>query len=203
METTDKQQALAEEILSDARRQAERAVSRAKRRGESILKTAKGHADDTKQRAADAAEAKAERNAATIMADVPYQEQVRILGVREEVLARLFAESLDALQALPPAEMLDVLAALSAEAISAIGGDRVVIELSAEDAEQFGPQLAERVGDVAVEIAASAEVAGGGVIVRSASGPKMVDNSFATRLRRCRESLRGRIADMTFGDESE
>ena len=203
MDTTDKQQALANEILSDARRQVERAVDRANRRTKSILKTANAHADDTKQKAADAAEEKAERNAATIMADVPYQEQVRILCVKEEVLGRMFTESLDALQALPPDEMLDVLAALSAEAISAIGGDRFVVELCAEDAERLGPQLATRLGDVAVEIAASAEVAGGGVIVRSASGPKMVDNSFATRLRRCREDLRGRIADMTFGDESE
>lgn len=203
MDTTDKQQALADEILSDARRQAERAVTRAKRRGDSILKAARTHAGDAKQKAAEAAEAKAERNAATIMADVPYQEQVRTLGVKEDVIGQLFTESLDTLRALPPDEMLDVLAALSMEAISSIGGERFVIELSAEDAERLGPRLAARVGDVAVEIAASPEVAGGGVIVRSASGPKMVDNSFATRLRRCRESLRGRVAEMVFGDESE
>lgn len=203
MEATNKQQALADEILSDARRQAERAVGRAKRRGESILKTARARADDTDQKATEAAEKKAERNAATIMADVPYQEQVRILSVKEDVIGRVFAESLDALRALPPDKMLDVLAALSVEAISLIGGERFVIELSGEDAERFGPQLATRVGSVAVEITASPEVAGGGVIVRSASGPKMVDNSFATRLRRCRDDLRGQTADMVFGDESE
>ena len=211
MEADNRQQALADEILSDANRQAERTVGRAKRRAESILKTARSRAEDTKQKAAEAAAKKAEHNAATVMADVPYQEQVRILGVKEEVVGRLFADALDALHALPGDEMLEILVSLSVEAVLLLDGDEFVLEVSAEDAEQFGSQLADRVaadagkakrGDVAVKIAASAE-ATGGVIVRSASGPKMVDNSFATRLGRCREALRGRIAEMMFGDDSE
>jgi vacuolar-type H+-ATPase subunit E/Vma4 len=211
MEADNRQQALADEILSDANRQAERTVGRATRRAESILKTARSRAEDTKQRAAEAAAKKAERSAATVMADVPYQEQVRILGVKEEVIGRLFADAPDALHALPRDEMLEILVGLSVEAVSLLDGGEFIIEVSAEDAERFGSQLAGRIaaatgkakgGDVAVTIAASDEAAGG-VIVRSASGPKMVDNSFATRLGRCREALRGRIAEMMFGDDSE
>ena len=79
-------------------------------------------------------------------------------------------------------------------------------------AEQFGPRLAEQAAakageaagrNITAETAVSQEVAGGGVLVKSADGPEMVDNSFATRIRRCRHDLRGKIAETVFGDGSE
>jgi len=212
MDEDNRRQALADEILSDARRQAGRKTGRAKRRAESILKNARSQAEEIEQRAAEAAERKAERNAATVLADVPYQEQVRALRVKDDVVGRLFAESLEALDALPPGEMLSVLAGLSVEAICLMQGGRFVLELRAEDAAQFGSEFAGQVAadarkvtgrDITVEIAVSPEVKDGGVIVRSASGPEMVDNSFAARIRRCRQRLRGEIAGIVFGDGSE
>jgi len=212
MDENDRQQALADEILSDARRQAGRKTGRAKRTAESVLKNARSQAEEIERRATEAAEQKAERAAATVMADLPYQEQVRILRVKDDVVGRLFAESLEALEALPAGEMLPVLAGLTGEAIGLMPGGRFVLELRAEDAEQFGGELARQAAadakkvtgrDITVEIATSPEVTGGGVIVRSADGPKMVDNSFAARIRRCRQRLRGEIAEIVFGDGSE
>jgi len=212
MDEDNRRQALADEILSDARHQAGRKTGRAKRRAESILKSARAQAEEIERAASEAAEQKAERNAATVLADVPYQEQVRALRVKDDVVARLFTESLEALEALPAGEMLSVLAGLSVEAIGLMQGDRFVLELRAEDAEQFGAKLAGQVAadarkvtgrDIAAEAAVSPEVTGGGVIVRSADGPKMVDNSFAARIRRCRQRLRGEIAEIVFGDGSE
>lgn len=212
MDEYNRRQALADEILSDARRQADRKTGRAKRRAESILKNARSQAEDIERTAAEAAEQKAERNAATILADVPYQEQVRALGVKDDVVARLFTESLEALGALPAGDMLSVLAGLSVEAIGLMQGDRFVLELRAEDAEQFGSELAGQVAaaarkvtgrNVAAEVAVSPEVKDGGVIVKSANGPEMVDNSFGTRIRRCRQRLRSEIAEIVFGDGSE
>lgn len=212
MDENDRQQALADEILSDARRQADRKTGRAKRTAESVLKNTRSQAEEIERTATEAAEQKAERAAATVMADLPYQEQVRALRAKDDVVGRLFADSLEALEALPPGEMLSILAGLSVEAIGLMQGGRFVLELRAEDAERFGGELAGQAADdakkvtgrdITVEIATSPEVTGGGVIVRSADGPKMVDNSFAARIRRCRQRLRGEIAAIVFGDGSE
>ncbi|MFH1732407.1 MAG: V-type ATP synthase subunit E family protein [Planctomycetota bacterium] len=212
MDENNRQQALADEILSDARRQAGRKTGRAKRTAESILRNARSQAEEIERTATEAAERKAERAAATVMADLPYQEQARILRAKDDVVGRLFADSLEALEALPPGEMLSILAGLTVEAIGLMPGGRFVLELRAKDAEQFGAELDGQAAaetrrttgrDITVEIATSPELTGGGVIVRSADGPKMVDNSFAARIRRCRQRLRGEIAEIVFGDGSE
>lgn len=212
MDEHSKEQALAEEILADARRQAERKVGRARKRAEQILQSARSQIEDIEEKAAEAAAEKVARETQTIMADVPHQEQVRTLQVKAEVIARVFAESLEALKAQMGSDAPAVLARLSSDAISLMPGRRFILEVGARDAEQYGTRLAEETvaevertqnQKVTAEVAVSPEITDGGVIVKSADGPQMVDNSFATRLRRAQESLRSQIAEIIFGDESE
>ncbi len=211
MAEQERQRALADEILSDARRQAERKVGRAERRANGILSGAQSQADTVRAEAVAAAEARADQQAATILADVPHQEQARALRVKDEAVGRLFADALDATRALREDEMLSVLVGLSAEAIALMPGNRFVLCVGAADAERFGDKLAAQIaaqagktkgGAVDVQVVPHADVTGG-VIVRSADGPERVDNSFAERARRELAKLRSHVAQMIYGDASE
>jgi len=198
-----KERALAEEILSDARRQADRKVDRAKKRAERLLRNAGTQAEEVKRKADAAARERAERQGRRVLADLPHQEQVRTLRVKEEVVGRIFDEALEAARTVGEGESLAALVRLSRDAAAAMNGDRFMVELSPADADRFGRAVAERLAaeGVAVEVAPSADVPGG-VVVRTGNGRQMVDNTFATRVQRVRPRLRAQIAEQIFGDEA-
>ncbi len=207
-----KEQALADEILADARRQAERKLIRAKKTAERIVKSATSRVEVIMGRAVKAAEETLQHRAKMILADVPHQEQVRIIRVKEQVIGRLFSESLAALRSRKGYDVMSVLVRLGCDAIACLPGDSFVVRAAARDVAALGGELAERtvaeVGktqnrDVTVEIVPSDELSDGGVIVQTADGRRMVDNSFATRMRRTRGRLRRRIAERIFGEGSE
>jgi len=207
-----KEQALADEILADASRQAERKLSRAKKTAERILKSANSQVEVILERAVKGAEEKLQHRAEMILADVPHQEQVRIIRVKDEVIDQLFSESLAALQSRESYDVLSVLVRLSCDAIACLPGDGFVLHVAAQDVAAPGGELAERtvgeVGktqnrDITVTVAPSDDLPDGGVIVQTADGRRMVDNSFATRVRRTRGRLRRRIAEGIFGEGSE
>lgn len=210
MAEESKKDALAEEIMNDARRQAERKLNRARRSAERIVKSAESRTKAVEQKAVEEAEAQLEREAKMILADIPHQEQVRRLKVKDVVIGRLVAESLDLLRS--RADILPALVRLSSEAVANMDGDSFVLEVSERDAAGLGGPLAEKTIDevkkarnrsITVRVVASAERNDGGVVVKSADSAQMVDNSFGTRMRRARQGLRGRIAQLIFGEEPE
>ena len=198
-----KERALAEEILSDARRQADRKVERAKKRSERLLRNAGTQAEEVEREADAAARERAERQCRRVLADLPHQEQVRTLRVKEEVVERIFDEALEAARTVGEGESLAALVRLSRDAAAPMNGDRFVVELSPADADRFGRAVAERLAaeGVTAEVAPSAEVPGG-VVVRTGDGRQVVDNTFATRVQRVRPLLRAQIAEQIFGDEA-
>ncbi len=204
-----KEQALAGEILADARRQAERKLAQARRRGDRALEAARAKGTETEQRVLAAAAERLERDRARMLADIAHQEQVRTLQVKDEVIQELFTQALETLRQ-RKGDVLRVLVRLSVDAIAHLPGDRLELEVARLDAESFSAALGEQVAagvraahgrGVRIEVVASDELPAGGVIVRSAEG-RMIDNSFAARMRRTAPALRDRIAELIFGESS-
>jgi len=209
--TERKEQALAEEVLADARRQAERKLEAARRDAERILAGARAQADGTEKEALAAVEKRLNRETNTLLADLPHQERVRALRVKQEVILGLFREVVAGLPSRRDYDVGSVLAGLSASAISEMGGSDFVLEVAPPDATRLGPELEARTAaevgrssgrQVSVRVAPSSAVSEGGVVVRSSDGRQMVDQSFATRTRRLEEQLRGEIAKILFGDQA-
>lgn len=202
-----KENALADEILGDARRQAERKIASAKRTAERIVKTAQSQTEGARQEATRAAEQKLAHERELILAGVPHQRQIRELRVKSEVIDRLFAEAMESMKSADKSERLALLAHLSSGAISAMPGDSFTLEVAPNDAQELGRHLADKVKQVAgrnIEITVvPSEKVDGGVIARTADGRHMVDNSFATRLRRVPQELQTKIAEILFGDSPE
>jgi len=211
-----KQQALAQEILADAERQADRHRQRAERSAARIIKSATTRMKDLETKVTEEARARLERETTRILADIPHQEQVRKLRVKNDVIAGLSAETLDAFQAGQLGDALPVLVRLSSDAIAHLDGDRFVLEVTREDAEKWAEPLAQETTQkvqagqaraVTVEVVVSSDGrTDGGVVVRSADptgAGQIVDNSFTTRMRRGQQRLRARIADLIFGGSEE
>jgi len=205
---TDPQRVLTEEILADARRQAERAIARANREAKEITGKAQAQADAERQERLAAARDEADRRRRLALATVPI-EVARMRAERAEVvLQSIYDEARRRLGAREGFDYRETVAALAADAGKRLQGDAVVLELAAADAEALGADLADdvrrRVGRDGLEIRVAADPAGisGGVIVRDAEGRQFWDNSLEGRLKRFWPMLRPQIAAQVAPDEA-
>jgi len=203
------QDVLREEILADARRQAERTVHRAERDAEDALQKARKEADADHASRLDAARREAERRRNLVLAAVPVEE-ARMRAQRiEEVLDAIRDEARRRLAERGGEEYRRTLVRLAAEAVSIMAGERFVLELGAADLKTVGNGLADdvrkAVGRQGLQIAVAPEPADieTGIIVRDDDGRQVVDNSLAARLERLWPALRLAIGARLVPDEPE
>jgi vacuolar-type H+-ATPase subunit E/Vma4 len=179
---------LREEILADAVRQAERMVRKAEREAKALVAKVTDESEQERRSKLAAAEATAERQRILTLATVPIEigrsratrVERELLALRDQVRERLLAR-----QGFAYGETLERLAA---EALARMEGDAFVLELSANDLQQFGASLAgavaARVGRPHVTLTVSDEPAkiAGGVIVRDPQGRPLLRNKIAEHL---------------------
>ena len=204
----DPQKVLTDEILADARRQAERSVTRAKRDAKEVLDKAQAQAEAERAERLAAARDEADRRRRLALATVPVEVARMRARKAEAALQTICDEARRRLLAREGFDYREAVVALAADAAGRLEGDAVVLELAAADAEVLGPDLADavrrRVGrdGLAVSIAAEAADIAGGVIVRDAEGRQVWDNSLDGRLKRFWPMLRREIAPYVAPDEA-
>lgn len=194
------QEVLRNEIIADARRQAERLTRRAQDDADAVLKKAEAEAQEVRRGLVEAARAEAAHHRDLVLATVPIQEarlraertEVAIQAVRDEVADRLARR-----------EGFDVrrtLVDLAADALSHMVGDRFVLEMSTADRQAFGDAGAEEVRSrlgrpgVTVTLAPGNDRIVGGVVVRDEAGRQVWDNRLAARLDRLWPVMRPQVA---------
>ena len=203
------QDVLREEILADARRQAERAVRRAEREAEDALQKARKEAEADRASRLDAARREAERRRNLILAAVPVEEARMRARRTEEVLDAIRDEARRRLAERGGEEYRRTLVRLAAEAVSNMAGERFVLELGAADLKAVGNGLADdvrkAVGREGLQIAVAPQPADieAGIIVRDDDGRQVVDNSLAARIERLWPALRLAIGARLVPDEPE
>lgn len=198
---------LSDEILKDAQTKAERILKRAERDARKITETATNEAAAAAERVLELARQRAERTAQNILATVDIEARRLLLAAQEAELDKLFEAARQRLAAREGYDYPAVLAALAAQAIRAMGADPVVLELAEADralaTDAWLADVRRRVGrDVAIAISQDSSGIDGGVVVRSADGRLVYDNSFSARLRRLRPELRREVAARVFGDRA-
>ena len=194
---------LAEEILADAARKAERARQRGEREARSITGKATREAAEAAERTLAVAQERADRLKAAVMATLGADIQRDLLEAREAELDKLFDAARQRLADKGGYDYAAVLAGLAAQAIEAMDADHVTIELCEQDralaTDAWLDGVRRRVGrSVTIEVSANHAPITGGVIVRSADGRLLYDNSFAARLARLKPELRRRVAARLF-----
>ncbi|MGB2998945.1 MAG: V-type ATP synthase subunit E family protein [Phycisphaerae bacterium] len=200
---------LREEILADARHQAERTLRRAKRDAENLVKQAQAGADKARQERLAAARTEAERRHNLILAAIPIEE-ARMRAARiEDILNRVREEARKRLLARDGFDYRETVIRLAAEAISRMAGKRFVLELAERDLGDLGDTLAGEVrrrsdrDELEISVAPEPAKIEGGVVVRDVEGRQVWDDSLAARLERLWPAARRAVASRLFPDEAQ
>ncbi|HUU68618.1 MAG TPA: V-type ATP synthase subunit E family protein [Planctomycetota bacterium] len=196
--------ALIDEILADARKKAGRTVRRAEQESKDIVQKAQSEAEDVRKSAIDAARQRAERQKTIVLATVDIEAQRIEIDARESVIREAFDAAEKRLAERQGFDYAGVLANLVAAAAEAIGGDRFVVTVAERDRKSVElaalQQTVSRKMGRAVTLDSSSDptAISGGVIVYSAEGRRMVDNSFESRMARTYDHLRRQVAQFLF-----
>ena len=196
--------ALIDEILADARKKAGRTVRRAEQESKDIVQKAQSEAEDVRKSAIDAACQRAERQKTIVLATVDIEAQRIEIDARESVIRDAFDAAEKRLAERQGFDYAGVLANLVAAAAEAIGGDRFVVTVAERDRKSVElaalQQTVSRKMGRAVTLDSSSDptAISGGVIVYSAEGRRMVDNSFESRMARTYDHLRRQVAQFLF-----
>ena len=201
---TDPTDKLAEQILADARKQAEPLKKRAEREAEAALHKAQEEAERERLEVIQRAERTAESNTKRMRARADLEVQNIRRQAREQVLIRARERALQKLieMARSP-RYADQLTGLAVAALQAMNGRRFELLMRAEDREPYGAGAAKAASESAerelgrrIELKVSDETidGSGGLIVRSSDGHQVADQTFEARLGRLWAQLRDEIA---------
>jgi vacuolar-type H+-ATPase subunit E/Vma4 len=194
----DNENKLRQELLADAQRQAEQAMGRARAAATNALAVVREEQAQVREKRLQEAQLEAEARARAITARIRHEVQRRWLMLREEGLERLFAEVLPRLERGDGIDRQRSLRQLLQEALEALGPMAVKVRLNPDSAALLTAEALAAVCSLAwpnatppprVERAIDAGLRPG-VVVESADGRLVFDNTYATRLERLRGPLR-------------
>lgn len=192
---------LRDEILADARRQAQRMTRKAEREAQALLDKVKAESEKERQEKLVAAQARADHHRAVALATVPVELGRQLAQRIEQELSKLRERVCQALDHGGCGDDEQSLVNLAAEALAQMEGEIFVLELSSRDLAARGSTLpataARRAGRPELVVTVGTEPADitGGVIVRDPAGRQVWDNSLQARLDRMWLLLRSQIAE--------
>jgi len=199
-------EALAKAIMGDAQRKAERILARGRRDAEKIRVKAKGQADAMRKKTLDQATVRARREASLVKANVEVEARRRALSFREGIVARVLDMAAAKVEADDEADRRRSLVKLSAQAVSAIRADLVVLRVPTRDKSSLGGDfIAEVVREVGreVDICLVGDDIPSGAIAASTDGRQLCDKSLPARMRRLGPQLRVLIARKLFHSQGK
>ena len=204
------EQVLQEEILADARRQAQGAVDRARQEAEALLTKARLEAENDRRVQSQAAQVEAKRRRDLALAAIPVVVGRRRAECIESALNQIRDEAARRLAAREGFDYRQAVIRLAAEALALMEGNRFVLEVSDADNQALGQGWLEEVrrqsGRSGLELSTASantknqvEDSTGrvGVLVRDAEGRQVVDNTLLARLERLWPALRRELAVAT------
>lgn len=193
------QEVLRDEILADARKQADRVRRRAERDAKAIVKKARDEVEAERDARLAEARARADRTRDVVMARVPVDVARMRLERLEEALEAIHDAARRRLAERDGFDYREVVARRAAEALAAMEGEEFVFRLAPADratlADWLPGEAVRRAGREGLRVRVD-EAPGdfeAGILVRDATGRQVWDNSFEARLERLWPGLRREI----------
>ncbi len=197
------QDVLRDEILADAKRQAERVLKQARKEAGEIAEAAATELSAWSSRQLNTARAEAKHRADMILAGLPV-ETGRLRANRiESLLQSIHDEARQQLVSRDGLDQRQMLVNLCAEAIRKMSGNRFSISLPEADRRLLGDREVEAIRlaagrpDLVLEIIGDPESRDAGPVVRGNDGKELCDNRLTERLERLWPELRLKIAAYT------
>jgi vacuolar-type H+-ATPase subunit E/Vma4 len=196
----DPQDVLREEILGDARKQAERALRRAQQDAGALVAKAEAASALERERLLSQARTTAERHTALVLASVPV-EAGRMRAARiETLLQSVHDEARKTLERRAVVLSREDLLGLAANAARSMAGERFVLQISSAEHATLGDGWLGKVRRLAgkpdLEIQLGDDLSEGevGLVLRDDTGRQVVDHRLTARLGRMWPALRIAIA---------
>jgi vacuolar-type H+-ATPase subunit E/Vma4 len=196
---------IVEKILNDGEAQAARVIDGARRSETAEKRKAQGEVEKLRKEVLAQAESKARALRSKEIASAKIEAKRLLLRAREEAVSKVFTAVEREVAKIREnrEEYRRVLISLAVEAISAVGGSRVILRIDENDralmddahVEQIIQGVAKRTGGkITVNLESDPVLHGGGCVAASADGRVIFDNSFRRRLERMKPELRSVIA---------
>ncbi len=195
----DSTELLREEILVEARKEAEELILRARQDAEAFLARAAAEAEEMRRERIDQARKEAARRSELILATVPV-ETGRLRAARvEALLGSVYEEARRRLIERTGFDYREVLVTLASDAIGRMAGNGFTVNLSETDRAVVGDQLAgeieNRVGrPVTITVSFRRDMGESGVVIEDGDGRQVWDNRLTKRLERLWPEMRRFIA---------
>lgn len=193
------QDVLREEILADARKQADRALQRARKEANEIAVKASTELETWRATQLETAQTEAQRRTHTILASLPV-ETGRMRDNRiEALLQSIRDEASQQLDSRTGFDYQQTLVHLSAEALRGMSGTRFSITLAEADRSLLGDAEIEAIKRLAncpdkeLEIISDPDHRDAGFIMRDLTGEELWDNRLTQRLERLWPAMRREI----------
>ncbi|NOZ21835.1 MAG: hypothetical protein GXP25_12205 [Planctomycetes bacterium] len=209
-DASEKKEALSQEILDNARKQAKRKIDRAEREAQRIRDEAEADGRKEADAIRDKAHKRAEMEKTRIGATIPLEVKRRTLAAEEKILDSVLEHALHAAAA--KKNPVKALKALILDAVLVIHENQMSVEANEEDSGRITEDMLNEVAEEvkkqqgrSVTLTPSGERPPilGGVIVRSGSGRLICDNSLEARLARRRDDLRLKLSRILFDEEED
>jgi vacuolar-type H+-ATPase subunit E/Vma4 len=190
---------LTDEIIDDAKRQAERTLSHARQEAADLAAKGKADAEKEHERARAAGKAEAARRRDLILATVPIEVSRKRAAAVEATLQSIHDEAAKRVASRDGVNVRELLIALAADAVKRMDGNTFILQLSDGDRQAHAGGLAEevqrRAGKDGLQVSVAGEPAkiSDGVLIRDADGRLFWDNSLSARLERFWPILRREI----------
>jgi len=197
--------AIANELLEDAKREAEKIIRDAEKRAEEILRKAKEDAEKTRGQLLAKAKDKGEIERKKILSQTEIEAKSRLLEAKEKLVNEVFSRALLRLKKFTQTEEYRVcLLKLIEDAVKRIGSNNLVVYVNSRDREWLMKEglrkLCEKI-DVKLKLADETLNCLGGCIIKTPDGKISYDNTFEERLKRLKHILRIKVAKILFEEE--
>jgi vacuolar-type H+-ATPase subunit E/Vma4 len=207
---SDSTEALVQQILQDARARSEPLCKRAEREAEEIIRRAAEEAAAQRDQILQRARHRVEVNAQRVRAQTALQAANIMRNAREQILLEVRRRAEERLRELVTAEDYPrMLVRLSSAAIQMMSGRHFELVMRPEDRETHGERVVSILRDYAarelnrqivVKVAGETITARGGLLVRTADGRQLCDQTFSARLDRLWGQLREEVGRQLFPD---
>ncbi|MBD3182278.1 hypothetical protein GF312_08300 [Candidatus Poribacteria bacterium] len=197
--------ALREEILRRAKEQAAEIIERAERVAKRDMAYAKKEVREIAQQHKARVQPMAEMEKRKTLVTAQMQSRRNLLEKKDQLVSSIFSEAEKKLEEMRGSrEYSDLMLRLLTDGINSIDGD-VVIEYGDKDKDFFTSQNISSIKSIAkesldkksdLEFRNVGDSISAGVIIKSANGRIVIDNSFTELLRRLKDEIRGKVSEI-------
>jgi V/A-type H+-transporting ATPase subunit E len=204
MESIDENiKVLSRAVLSDAQRDTEQVLDEAKKKADGIRQRAQEQADAERKKILDQASKEAERIRSQVIATSQMKARTMQLEQREKLLENVFEKAQEKLSAMQRSSDYEQIAQrLLREALVQLGASMAQVRADETTQKLFtSSELEEISKELNIKIRLGEPLKRGiGVIVETEDGHRQFDNTFETRLRRMKETLRSPVYHILMGE---